>query len=376
MITSILEASRTQLLTEIYEAKKMLYRILNLPTESQSLISMSISPFLSLLCEGIDNLFSEDDVKFSENYGLIYGMSFTKLMNQNRASVKLLTDKKITRAIKTIDKQLIAFNQDLVREYNLLQRDYISMFGQPDLGIYFFENVAFSNTSQLSIYQDMFRQIAIDNLGNNTLGFIIRDFSASQANSISSFASAIEGKTLPKIDSNKCKLDISDNDFSEKDFIFIDERKRNIFLHSENKNLSLYLFNIKCQMSFALKLAPKIIDRNHALRFRVEIIAYYQSMKTIDFLIKKGKLLLSSTKMEILDKLLINFNNIFSDNYLRNNIYQYRFSDDNVHMVMKNDYFISMIEFQTRQDFNCVFGNIERDMTELIEVLDEITALV
>ncbi|HAB96972.1 MAG: hypothetical protein ACLTW7_03735 [Enterococcus sp.] len=376
MITSILEASRTQLLTEIYEAKKMLYRILNLPTESQSLISMSISPFLSLLCEGIDNLFSEDDVKFSENYGLIYGMSFTKLMNQNRASVKLLTDKKITRAIKTIDKQLIAFNQDLVREYNLLQRDYISMFGQPDLGIYFFENVAFSNTSQLSIYQDMFRQIAIDNLGNNTLGFIIRDFSASQANSISSFASAIEGKTLPKIDSNKCKLDISDNDFSEKDFIFIDERKRNIFLHSENKNLSLYLFNIKCQMSFALKLAPKIIDRNHALRFRVEIIAYYQSMKTIDFLIKKGKLLLSSTKMEILDKLLINFNNIFSDNYLRNNIYHYRFSDDNVHMVMKNDYFISMIEFQTRQDFNCVFGNIERDMTELIEVLDEITALV
>ena len=297
-------------------------------------------------------------------------------MNQNRASVKLLTDKKITRAIKTIDKQLIAFNQDLVRDYNLLQRAYISMFGQPDLGIYFFENVAFSNTSQLSIYQDMFRQIAIDNLGNNTLGFIIRDFSASQANSISSFASAIEGKTLPKIDSKKCKLDISDNDFSEKDFIFIDERKRNIFLHSENKNLSLYLFNIKCQMSFALKLAPKIIDRNHALRFRVEIIVYYQSMKTIDFLIKKGKLLLSSTKMEILDKLLINFNNIFSDNYLRNNIYHYRFSDDNVHMVMKNDYFISMIEFQTRQDFNCVFGNIERDMTELIEILDEITALV
>ncbi|MFU1824920.1 hypothetical protein ACM6Q0_13315, partial [Enterococcus faecium] len=89
---------------------------------------------------------------FSENYGLIYGMSFTKLMNQNRASVKLLTDKKITRAIKTIDKQLIAFNQDLVRDYNLLQRAYISMFGQPDLGIYFFENVAFSNTSQLSIY--------------------------------------------------------------------------------------------------------------------------------------------------------------------------------------------------------------------------------
>lgn len=376
MITSILEASRTQLLTEIYEAKKMLYRILNLPTESQSLISMSISPFLSLLCEGIDNLFSEDDVKFSENYGLIYGMSFTKLMNQNRASVKLLTDKKITRAIKTIDKQLIVFNQDSVRDYNLLQRAYISMFGQPDLGIYFFENVAFSNTSQLSNYQDMFRQIAIDNLGNNTLGFIIRDFSASQANSISTFASAIEGKVLPKIDSKKCKLDISDNDFSEKDFIFIDERKRNIFLHSENKNLSLYLFNIKCQMSFALKLAPKIIDRNHALRFRVEFIVYYQSMKTIDFLIKKGKLLLSSTKMEILDKLLINFNNIFSDNNLRNNIYHYRFSDDNVHMVMKDDYFISMIEFQTRQDFNCVFGNIERDMNKLIEILDEITALV
>jgi len=128
-ILNLLDVSKRQLLYELYESKKMIFRILRLPVKSQSLVSMSIPPFLSLLCDGIDKLFSEDNSKISEEFGLINEISFTKLMSQNRASIKLLTYKKISKAIKKIDKQLLSFNNALTKDYNILQKCYVSVFG-------------------------------------------------------------------------------------------------------------------------------------------------------------------------------------------------------------------------------------------------------
>ncbi|CDO04203.1 hypothetical protein BN988_02753 [Oceanobacillus picturae] len=373
---NLLDISRRQLLYELYESKKMIYRILNLPVKSQSLIAMSISPFLSLLCDGIDNLFSEENSKLSESLGLIDEVSFTKLMSQNRASIKLLTDKKISNAIKIIDKQLLSFNNALTKDYNILQKGYVSIFGQPDLGVYYYKGVAFANTSQLSIYQDMFRKITNDDITDNRLGPIIRDFSEIQSSYIKTFTSQIEGNLLPKIDSEKCKVNIIDSNFSEKDFIFLNEAKRNIFMNSDDKNSTLYLFNLKCQLSFSLKIIPRIIERDHSLRFRIEMIVYYQSVKTIEFLIKKNKFPFNNITKEIIDNMLMDSHRIFLDNNLRSNIYHYRFSEDNAQMEMTNDFFISMVEFQTQQNFNDIFSIIENDMEKLIEVLDEITSLI
>src|SRR5699024_5130737 len=151
------------------------------------------SPFLSLLCEGIDNLFSEGNSKLSESTGLIDEVSFTKLMSQNRASIKLLTDKKISNAIKIIDKQLLSFSTALTKDYNILQKCYVSIFGQPDLGVYFYKGVAFANTSQLSIYQDMFRKMSNNDITDSRLGPIIRDFSEIQSSYINTVTSLIEG---------------------------------------------------------------------------------------------------------------------------------------------------------------------------------------
>lgn len=373
---NLLDISRRQLLYELYESKKMIYRILNLPVKSQSLVSMSISPFLSLLCDGIDNLFSEENSKLSESLGLIDEVSFTKLMSQNRASIKILTDKKISNAIKIIDKQLLSFNNALTKDYNILQKGYVSIFGQPDLGVYYYKGVAFANTSQLSIYQDMFRKMTNNDITDSRLGPIIRDFSEIQSSYINSFVSQIEGNLLPKIESEKCKVNIIDSNFSEKDFIFLNEAKRNVFMSSDDKNSTLYLFNLKCQLSFSLKIIPLIIERNHALRFRIEMIVYYQSVKTMEFLIKNNKFPLNNTTKEIIDNVLIDFNSTFLNNNLRSNIYHYRFSEDNAQMEMTNDFFISMVEFQTQQNFNDIFTIIENDMEKLIEVLDEITSLI
>lgn len=372
---NLLDVSRRQLLYELYESKKMIYRILDLPKKTRNLVSMSISPFLSLLCDGIDKLFSEGNSKLSERLGLIDEESFTKLMSQNRASTKLLTDKKISNAIKIIEKQLLSFNNTLTKDYNIFQKCYVSIFGQPDLGVYFYKGIAFANTSQLSIYQDMFRKMTNSDISDSRLGPIIRDFSEIQSSYINTFASQIEGNLLPKIDSEKCKVNIINSNFSEKDFIFSNETKRNVFMNSDDKNSTLYLFNLKCQLSFSLKIIPLIIERNHDLRFRIEMLVYYQSVKTIDFLIKKNKFPLNNIT-ETIDNVLMNFNSIFLDNNLRNNIYHYRFSEDNSQMEMTSDFFISMVEFQTQQNFNDIFNVIENDMERLIEVLDEITSLI
>ncbi|WP_270345809.1 hypothetical protein [Lactococcus petauri] len=372
---SLLVISRKQLLFELYESKKMIYRIINLPPQSQSLISMSISPFLSLLCDGIDSLFSEGEIKLSEGMGNIGNISFTKLMTQNRASIKLLTDKKISNAVNRIDEQIISFNNSLTDGYGALEKNFISIFGQPDLGVYFFRGISFSNTSQLSIYQDMFRKITDNNMDDQRLGLILRDFSAAQTSFINSFVSQTEGSIFPIINVEDCNIDINDSDFSEKDFIFYNEAKRNIFTKYADKDIILYLLNLKCQLSFALKIIPEIIDRKSSLRLRIEMITYYQSAKTIEFLIKKNKIPLNKKAEKVVEGILIDFKSIFLGNSLRSNIYHYKLSDDNLKMSLDNDFFISMVEFQTKKSFNLVFENIEKNMMELVRILDEITVL-
>lgn len=372
---SLLVISRKQLLFELYESKKIMYRIINLPSESQILLSMSISPFLSLLCDGIDSLFSEGELKLSESIGKIDNISFTKLMAQNRASIKLLTDKKISNAVNRIEEQIVSFNNSLTYDYGVLQKKYTSFLGQPDLGVYFFRGTSFSNTSQLSIYQDMFRKMTDNNTNVHRLRLILREFSAIQTSYINSFVSQTEGSLFPIINVEDCKIDINDADFSEKDFIFYNEAKRNVFTKYTDKEIILYLFNLKCQLSFALKIIPEIIDRKSSLRFRIEMITYYQSVKTIEFLIKKNKILLNKKAKKVVEGILIDFKSIFLGNSLRSNIYHYKLSDDNLKMSLDGDYFISMVEFQTNRSFNLVFETIEKNMRELVVILDEITVL-
>lgn len=57
----LVQVSRSQLISEVYECKKMLYRLINLPEDVLSNISNSLLPYLSMICDGIDNLFQTED---------------------------------------------------------------------------------------------------------------------------------------------------------------------------------------------------------------------------------------------------------------------------------------------------------------------------
>ncbi len=110
----LLHVSRVQLISEAYESKKMIYRLTNLPRDVQSYVSTSLLPYLSLICDGIDSLFENNNTVLSSEFEDINEISFTKLIGRTRASSKLLTDKeKINRAINILDKEIKTFSDEL-----------------------------------------------------------------------------------------------------------------------------------------------------------------------------------------------------------------------------------------------------------------------
>lgn len=362
----ISKASRSLLLSELYESKKMIFRIVNLPEPAKNYVIMSVSPFLSLLCVGIDDLFS-DDSKLSEGYGSKHKLDFANLVAKNRSSIKLLTDKNISKAITIIDQHIFEFNMHLQKNYNWIQKSFISMFGQPDLGVYYYKGIPFSNTCQMSIYTDMFHTTADRNFGE-----VIRDFSELQFSFINQMVLMLEDKKLPRIEGNKLKSNLDYDDFSSRDFIFYNRKKRNIFVNIEDKSLALFLFNLKCQLSFVINILPSIVSFENSLKYRIEMITYYHSVKTITFLIKKGRFPAKPESKTILDRILSNFNNFFSENNLRNNLYHYELSKDNLSMNFSGNYFVNMVEYQTKQNFDSVVNIMTNDIIQTIEVIDKI----
>lgn len=63
----LLQVSRSQLISEIYECNKMIYRLINLPIAIRANISSSLLPYMSMICDGIDSLFRTED-KWKEFY--------------------------------------------------------------------------------------------------------------------------------------------------------------------------------------------------------------------------------------------------------------------------------------------------------------------
>ena len=110
----LLQVSRSQLISEIYESNKMMYRLINLPDDIRPYISNSLLPYLAMICDGIDSLFqTKDTVALSSEFEDINEISFTTLIQKIRASSKLLTDKKIRKSIKILDSETRKFYDEL-----------------------------------------------------------------------------------------------------------------------------------------------------------------------------------------------------------------------------------------------------------------------
>lgn len=367
----LLSISRLNLISEVYESKKMIFRIINLPEEIQPLVTTSFIPYLSMICDGIDSLFKDNETKPSEIFGDVGGKSFTYLIGKTRASSKLFTDKKIGKALNIINKEIERFNMSLRNGYYEKELAYIIENGQPDLGVYYYKNKPFANTSQLLIYQEDFFEIFDSFDSIEKVGPIIQEFSMNQAQYINSILSELEGNQLDIIQRENCIVELDELDFKTKDYIFSQEKYRNIFNNVLDKRISLYLFNVMCQLNFSMLLLNKLIDSSHSLKYRLELLIYYNSVQAIKYVhTRESGNLNISLKKEM--TAIIEFQNILfsKNNSLRNNVYHYVFSEDNLNMEINNDYFISMVEFQTERNFDEVMLDIRNDMKKITELIE------
>ena len=362
---NLLDVSRAQLIREVYESKKMIYRLISLPSETQGYVSTSLLPYLSMICDGIDSLFKEDNIALSSDFEDVNEISFTKLIGRTRASAKLLTDKeKINKAINILGKEITNFCHELKKDYSQEQIDFVNMFGQEDLGIFYYKNKPFANSSQLNLY--------IKPLNSNIMkvGDDIYKFSMQLGQYIGSFLSDFEGDILEELKREHYLRKVDSDDFKYADYIFSDEKHRNIFNDKNDKRLALYLFNMRCQLNFTLSILNEVLD-NHPLKFRIQLLTYYYSVQALKYAFGSDVHTLDRKHQDMIGKVVEKHNEVFKNKTFRNNLFHYKILVEGSGKI-DNNYFESMVKEETSVDLNELLIIVYKEMHKIEELIEEI----
>ncbi|MBM7631019.1 hypothetical protein [Geomicrobium sediminis] len=353
---NLLQVSRSQLISEIYESNKMIYRLINLPKDIQPNISSSLLPYMSMICDGIDSLFqTEDTVVLSSRFEDINGKSFTTLIKNIRASSKLLTDKKnIRTSIKMLNRETKKFHDELVRDYTVEQLAYIQAFGQEDLGVFYYKDKPYANSTQINLYVKPFNS-SIMEVGNDVLKFSMQNVMY-----INGFYNALKGHKLPYLKQEDYKSNVGGEDLTTQDYIYSEEKQRNIFNKVMDKGVSLYLLNMQCQLNFALCILDLIIDE-HPLKYRIQLLIYYYSVQAIDFAFSTGNLEDFEEYHGTIISVIENHKRIFSDNAFRNNLFHYNLSTE-INSPLSENYFKIMVKTLTSLPLEELLTTVYKEM--------------
>ncbi|MCS1383549.1 hypothetical protein ACIQXG_21870 [Lysinibacillus sphaericus] len=362
----LLQVSKSQLISEVYECKKMIYRLTNLPKNIQSNISNSLLPYLSMIVDGIDSLFlTEDTIVLSSKFEDINGESFTKLIKKIRVSSKLLTDKKKLRtSIEMLDSEIKKFHQELIKDYTEEQLVYVKAFGQDDLGVFYYKNKPYANSSQINLYIKPF---------NSSVGEVGKDvfkFSMQVAMYINEFCSVLEGQTLPNLKREDYITNVDCEDFIYQDYIYSEEKRRNIFNNFIDERVSLYLLNMQCQLNFALNILDLLIDE-HPLKYRIQLLIYYYSVQAIGFASESGYLEVLEEHQETITAVIETHKRIFKCSTFRNNLFHYRLSQEITPSLSKN-YFEIMVETLTSVSLENLLTTVYKEMNIVEKLIKEI----
>lgn len=362
----LVRVSRSQLISEVYECKKMLYRLINLPEDVRPNISNSLLPYLSMICDGIDNLFqTEDPVVLSSKFEDINGKSFTTLIKKVRASSKLLTDKKNLRiSIKILDSETKKFHDDLIKDYTEERLAFVKAFGQDDLGVFYYKNKPYANSSQINLYIQPFNS-SVEEFGKD-----IFKFSMQVAMYINSFCSVLEGHTLPHLKREDYITNIDCEDLTSRDYIYSEEKHRNIFNNFIDEGVALYLLNMQCQLNFALNILDLLIDE-HPLKYRIQLLIYYYSVQAIDFAFSSGYLEEFEECQETIIAVIETHNRIFNSSIFRNNLFHYNLSTEIDPSLSKN-YFAAMVETLTSVSLENLLTAVYKEMDIVEKLIKEI----
>lgn len=344
----------------------MIYRLINLPEDIQSNVSGSLLPYLAMICDGIDDLFqTKDIVVLSSKFEDINSQSFTTLINKIRVSSKLLTDKKnIRTSIKILNSETKEFHDELIKDYNEEQLSFIKVFGQDDLGVFYYKNKPYANSSQLNLYIKPYNSSVMK------VGKDVFKFSMQTAMYINSFCSALEGHILPHLKREDYIINVNSEDFIAEDYIYSDEKHRNIFNNVIDKRISLYLLNMQCQLNFALNILDLLIDE-HPLKYRIQLLIYYYAVQAIDFAFRLGYLKELEEHQETITAVIEAHKRIFKGNTFRNNLFHYKLSKE-INPLLGNSYFEALVETLVSTPLENLLTTVYKEMDIVEKLIKEI----
>lgn len=354
------QISYKELLIEVQEVYEMLDKLINSDDEITSYILTSLIPYLSFVCEGLDYFHSETNKVHSSWYEDIKGNSVQKIIKETRSALKLYSENKKNKVIPKLEDDTALFYEFLTSNYNLIQKTFIKLFGQHDLGIYSFKEIEYANTYQL------FKNIKSLYINNNEIiGTVMREFGIVLANYISKASIYPVNKTPNKI------FSLNDN-FTHRDVYFKDFKRFNAFNSTEEKYWRLFLYNYYCQNNFIRNILPVVLGVRGNFYYRMKFCTYLLSIKGLDLLANKVPEI-TKVYSDIHELIKAREAIVPIKSGLRNNLFHYNVENIPYEIFdEKGNIFKQMIEYSVMTSFEEFDNQIDQELDKYQKIISQI----
>ena len=165
----------------------------------------------------------------------------------------------------------------------------------------------------------------------------------------------------------RSKTYVQQNQFTNTDFFFFDNKRKNILGGKLPTSTQLFLFNIYCQNNLFNYAIPYIFHSHNKLYYRSKIQSYLISINVLKKVQKKCQDLLKSEYIEEINYLIHKKELYFTfENKLRNNIFHYQIENTPISAFSdKNRFFEEMIEYHTGMKFDKFIEKIDNYLIQI-----------
>ena len=333
------------LLDEVAEVRQLLENIVSLDKTVYSELSIGILPFVSSLCDGILKFLPRDVHSDFPNIG---EQEFQKIISSVRVSYKQYSDKKFSKANKLILEIERRFYSQMVENYNLFQKLVINIFGQHDLGVYYFNEIPYANTNQYHIYLESI----LSNTDKKDISYFDKratDLFFEFSKALGTLINSVNQKTIKKPTIQDIKIE----NFEQRDFFLFESKRRNFLTGVLPTGTQLFLFNILCQNNFVVHIMPSVLKSKNYFFTRSLSQCYLVSITALRLILNKESSLLPDFQREEVVDILDRKEKVFNFRQdFRNNIFHYKISNVPLQIFTNPPkFFEELIEFHSSKNF-------------------------
>lgn len=362
---SISDYSLKVLREETDELAIALLNLLNSDKEILYSLSVPLIPILSTVCNGwveYAEVNSNDgcSIQIAEN-------PFSKLIKALRLGNKLYTDKKMNKSNRLIKRRGEAYLDNITRNYNRIQKLFINLFGQEDLGVFYYKNKVYGNTNQYRHYLSPIFEVSGDTLPevcSNQIGELLAFISEELSNIIGTLVSKDAVLSISNVDIDASLL-------SAKDFCLFDKHHKNFLGGRLGVEVQIYLFNLMCQNIFINTILPTLHNWKSTLRDRLKIQTYLTSINGLNK-IDKYRDKFTNPVINKIDKIIQVKKNIFAKSQLRNNIFHYQLDVPIDVIDSQANAFITQIEYYSGMKYDSFMRTVVNQTEEINQVIKEL----